>query len=259
MGGTIADSHYGWRAGFTWFGLTGIAYALVLSFALPDRSREAGWQTHKAPSVGAVAALGSLLGTFSFLLLVLYFTLPAMPGWIVKNWMPSVLADKFALKQGAAGISATLWVTLASLAGALFGGGLADRWMRSTARGRIYTSAIGMVLLVPAVFFIDSAPTLAMAIGLLILFGFGWGLFDTNNMPILCQIVPPEYRATGYGLMNLISVSAGAWATTKMGALRDGGGALPSVMFRWCALATLCSVGLVLLIRPKGTLTSKTT
>ena len=31
-------------------------------------------------------------------------------------------------------------------------------------------------------------------VGLLI-FGLGWGFFDCNNMPILCQFVSPRHRA----------------------------------------------------------------
>ena len=44
----------------------------------------------------------------------------------------------------------------------------------------------------------------------MILFGIGWGFFDCNNMPILCQIARPEHRATGYGFMNFVSISVGA-------------------------------------------------
>ncbi|MBI3876979.1 MAG: MFS transporter [Verrucomicrobia bacterium] len=250
LGGVIADSAHGWRAGFAWFGLVGISYAAVLFFLLPTPSKISGETSQKPASVNISAALKALLGVGSFFLLVLYFTLPAMPGWVMKNWLPSVLADRFALKQGAAGLSATLWVTLASLAGVLLGGALADGWMRRTPRGRIYTSALGMVLLVPALFGVGFAPTLAVAVGFLVLFGLGWGLFDTNNMPILCQIVRPEFRATGYGIMNMVSIGAGAWVTVKIGALRDAHTPLP-VIFGLCALAAAVSVVLVLLIRPK--------
>jgi len=36
-----------------------------------------------------------------------------------------------------------------------------------------------------------------LAIAGLVLFGVSWGFFDCNNMPISCQITPPELRATG--------------------------------------------------------------
>ena len=194
--------------------------------------------------------LRALFGVGSFLLLILYFTLPAMPAWLVRNWMPSVLADTFHLGQGRSGFSATLWVTMASMVGALAGGMLADRWMRSTPRGRIYASAAGVLMIVPAVLGIGYAPSLSVAIAFLILFGIGWGFFDANNMPILCQIVGPEYRATGYGLMNLVSIGTGAWITVKMGALRDQGTS-PSMIFGLCGIATAVAVVLVLLISPK--------
>src|SRR5439155_17356893 len=139
---------------------------------------------------------------------------------------------------------------LASLGGALLGGVAADRWMRRTPRGRIYTGAAGVALLVPALIGVGCAPTLAAAVVFLILFGIGWGFFDTNNMPILCQIVRPEYRATGYGIMNMVSISTGGWVTVRMGAMRDHG-MPPSVIFSFCAVAAAVSVVLVLLIRPK--------
>lgn len=250
IGGVIADSAFGWRAAFSWFGLAGITYAAVLLFTLPGAPRPIEGEVERKSSISIGAALAGLLGVGSFLLLVLYFTLPAMPGWVVKNWMPSVLADTFHLGQGKAGFSATLYVTFASLVGALLGGAIADRWMRVTSRGRIYASAFGMCLCIPALFGVGWAPSLAIAIAFLILFGIGWGFFDANNMPILCQVVRPEYRATGYGLMNMVSISGGAWVTVKMGTMRDHG-TPPSVIFSLCAVAAAISVVLVLFIRPR--------
>ena len=66
--------------------------------------------------------------------------------------------------------------------------------MRKTMRGRIYVSAIGMVCIIPALFGVGNAATLSIAVAFLVLFGIGWGFFDCNNMPILCQIARPELR-----------------------------------------------------------------
>jgi len=249
MGGFIADSSYGWRAGFHWFGAAGVIYAVVLMVFL--RNRQRGMES-VAATTSVTSSLKELLSLGAFLLLVLYFTLPGMPGWIVKSWMPALLAEKFHLGQGQAGMSATLWVTLASLGGALLGGYIADRWMQTTSRGRIYTSAVGMVLCIPALFGVGYATSLGTAIASLILFGIGWGFFDTNNMPILCQIARPELRATGYGLMNMMSITLGGWAVKKIGALKDQGVETP-VIFNVCALAAAIAVVLVLLIRPRET------
>ena len=63
--------------------------------------------------------------------------------------------------------------------------------------------------------------SLPLAIAFLVLFGIGWGLFDSNNMPILSQIARPDQRATGYGLMNLASITCGGFADIGFGWLRD--------------------------------------
>ena len=164
--------------------------------------------------------------------------------------MPAILKQQFDIGQGKAGVSATLYVQLASIVGALLGGWLADRWMRRTARGRIFVSAIGISLFIPALFGVGNAGTLLTAIGFLAIFGLGWGFFDCNNMPILCQIARPELRATGYGLMNFVSISCGGFADWGFGALRDRGVPL-NVIFGVFACIALFSVALMLRIRPR--------
>jgi hypothetical protein len=89
-----------------------------------------------------------------------------------------------------------------------------------------------------------------MAIGGLIVFGFGWGFFDCNNMPILTQISRPEVRATGYGLMNLVSITCGGLGDWGFGRLQDQGIALNYIFGVFAGIALL-SVFIVLFIRPK--------
>ncbi|HWA98426.1 MAG TPA: MFS transporter [Pirellulales bacterium] len=253
FGGHVADRpDLGWRFAFDATGLIGIIYALPLWWLLRDAPATHANGTsleHDRPTVRA--ALRNLFWNRSYLLLVACFTLPAMAGWIVKDWMPAILKDQFDIGQGVAGVSATLYVSLASLAGAFFGGWLADRWMLRTVRGRIYTSALGMSLLIPALFGVGDAPSLAIAIVFLVLFGIGWGFFDCNNMPILSQIVRPDLRATGYGIMNLVSTSFGGFADWGFGALRDEQVPL-NLIFGAFAAPALVSVGLMLMIRPRS-------
>ena len=180
----------------------------------------------------------------------------AVAGWVVRDWMPAILKTQFNIGQGKAGVSATLYVSLAALCGAFLGGWAADRAMRRTVRGRIYVSAAGMCLIIPALFGVGNAGTLTAAILFLALFGLGWGAFDCNNMPILSQIVRPELRATGYGVMNLVSISCGGFADWGFGALRDRQVPL-NVIFGAFAGTAVLSVGLVLLIRPKPQLSGR--
>lgn len=253
FGGYVADSpSLGWRWAFDVCGVVGMLYAVPLAFLLRDVRRD---HPGAAPAAGPLRSLTALLGNASFILLVLYFTLPALAGWVVRDWMPAILKAEFNIGQGKAGVSATLFWQVAAIIGALVGGWLADRRMRHTERGRIHVSALGMVMIIPALFGVGYAPQTGMlwvAIAFLILFGLGWGFFDVNNMPILCQITRPELRATGYGLMNLVSISAGGLADWGFGALRDHQVPLFGI-FAVFASAAVLSVILVLLIKPQST------
>jgi MFS family permease len=246
--GYAADSpQFGWRLAFTMCGLVGVVYAFPLFALLRNPERPAAQAGSEAPTGGVWRGL---LTNRNFLLLVLYFTLPAIAGWVVRDWMPSILKEKFHLGQGKAGVSAILFVQIASLIGAVVGGTLADRWMRRTSRGRIFTSALGMSLFLPALFSVGNAGTLGIAVVGLMVFGLGWGFFDCNNMPILCQVARREWRATGYGIMNMVSISCGGCADWAFGALRDHHVPLNLIFGVFSGIALL-SVGVVLLIRPR--------
>jgi MFS family permease len=249
VGGYIAQTS-SWRNCFTWFGVGGVVYAIVLMLALKDKVIENQNAPAKKNSVTVVETCRALWSQPAFWILVVYFTLPAVAGWVTKNWLPTYLADTFNLKEGPAGLSATGYIQIASFVGVLLGGVVADWWMRKTARGRIFTSALGVLLLVPALLGFGYAWSLGAAIAFMILFGLGWGFFDCNNMPILCQIARPEHRATGYGFMNLVSISVGAGATVALGWMRDHGIKFP-IAFAASAAVALLSVGLILLVKPR--------
>jgi MFS transporter, Spinster family, sphingosine-1-phosphate transporter len=248
FGGDVADEPaLGWRFAFLACGLAGMVYAIPLAFILKDAPRTESIEAKPSP----VGAVSELLSNPSFLLLVAYFTLPALAGWVVRDWGPAILKDQFGIAQGQAGRYATLTWQCAAIVSAVLGGWFADHWMRQTERGRIFVSALGMVILVPAIAGLGNAPTLGAAVVFLILFGIGWGFFDGNNMPILCQIVRPDLRATGYGFMNLVSISCGGFADWGFGALRDANVPLGTI-FGYFAGAAAVSIVLVLLIRPQA-------
>lgn len=251
LGGYVADDPaLGWRWAFTGLGLLGVAYAFPLWWWLRDTPRA---RPDEPPQ--AFAAVGDLLGNRDFRLLLLYFTLPALAGWVVRDWMPSVLQKELGLTQGLAGVSAVVWWQGAAIISALGGGWLADRWMRRSPRGRQQVSALGMSLIVPALLgvgIVIGQGSLPLAIAFLVLFGLGWGLFDSNNMPILAQIARPDQRATGYGLMNLASISCGGLADVGFGWLRDHQVPLNLIFGGFAAVACL-SAWLVLRIRATDT------
>ncbi len=247
--GHVADQPaFGWRFAFQSCGAVGVLYAVPLLWLLRDPPR-----SKAAPEAGSTSVPGvlrELLANRSFRLLVLYFTLPALAGWVVRDWMPDILKERFDLKQGNAGVFAVLPVQIASLIGVGLGGWAADAWMRRSVRGRIFVSALGTSLFLPALFGVGLSERLGLAVAFLAVYGIGWGFFDGNNMPILAQIVRPRLRATGYGFMNLASISCGGFADWGFGALRDRHVPLV-VIFGVFAGIALVSVAIVLCIRPR--------
>ena len=251
--GFVADApDLGWRFMFDFTGLAGVLYALPL-LLLP---RDAPRQQHTQAPLGKEArggAIGELLMNRNFILLVFYFTLPALAAWVVRDWMPAILQKAFNISQGKAGVSAALYWQASALLAAVFGGWLADRWMRRSVRGRIYVSAIGMMLIIPSMFGVGNAPALGsfgLAIASLVLFGVGWGFFDCNNMPILSQIARPHMRATAYGIMNFVSMMCGGVADWGFGFLRDRQVPL-NLIFGVFAMVCVVSLVIVLMIRPR--------
>lgn len=227
FGATIADK-FSWNTAFQSFGMIGMAYAVVLIVFLREKNKseliEETVSLKNQEKVPLLKGLGVLLGNPAFWLILLLFSVPSLPGWAVKNWLPTLFADKLHIEMGQAGPLSTITTSLSSLIGVVIGGYLSDRWVQKHLRGRIYTSIIGLVLTIPALLLIAYGTTITHAIAAGMCFGLGFGMFDGNNMPILCQFVSPKYRATGYGFMNMMGIMAGALITEWLGKSTDSGG-----------------------------------
>ena len=227
FGATIAGK-FSWNTAFQSFGMLGMAYAVVLIVFLREKNRseliEETGSLKNQEKVPLLKGLGVLLGNPAFWLILLLFSVPSLPGWAVKNWLPTLFADKLGIEMAQAGPLSTITTSLSSLIGVIIGGYLSDRWVVKHLRGRIYTSVIGLVLTIPALLLIAYGTTISHAIAAGMCFGLGFGMFDGNNMPILCQFVSPKYRATGYGFMNMMGIMAGALITEWLGKSTDSGG-----------------------------------
>lgn len=102
------------------------------------------------------------------------------------------LKEQFGLGQGKAGVSTVLYVQLASLVGAAWGGWQADRWMGRTPRGRIFVSAIGMMLFLPALFGVGNAGTLSVAIVFLIVLELAGAFSIATTCPFCARWCVPN-------------------------------------------------------------------
>ena len=222
--GSTVSKYYSWQNTFILFGLIGMLYAIVLVLFLKDKKRETSpAASGLQPNKNFFSGLASLLGSFHFWIIVLYFAVPSLPGWAIKNWAPTLIAENLKIDMSVAGPLTTISISISSLLGVIVGGILSDRWFQVNSRGRIYTGAIGLSLTIPALFLMGYGFTVFHIIASAFLFGFGFGMFDTNNMPILCQFVKPNQRATGYGFLNTAGIFAGALITDYLGKSTDAG------------------------------------
>jgi ACS family D-galactonate transporter-like MFS transporter len=251
FGATFATM-FSWQQAFHTFGFIGIAYSFILILFLKDDSREKGAKIsiNKNTLPSLFRGVGLLLTNISFWVILIYFAVPSLPGWGVKNWLPTLYAQNLHIEMSIAGPISTVTLAFSSLLGVIFGGILSDRWSQKNIRARVYTSAIGLSLTVPALFLISSGDSLFSVIGASFCFGFGFGIFDTNNMPILCQFVSSKYRATAYGLMNLVGVFSGAFITNILGKSSDKGSM--NQVFIYLALIVVVALIIQLsFLRPK--------
>ncbi len=227
FGATLADA-YTWHTAFQGFGIVGIGYAIVLAIFLREANRDT---VETSPSDSLIMAnkpsiftgVRLLLGNLSFWIILFYYAIPSLPGWATKNWLPTLFATNLNIDMAQAGPLSTISIAASSFVGVIFGGILSDRWVQRNVRGRIYTSAIGLSLTIPSLLLIGFGGSLLSVIGAALCFGLGYGMFDANNMPILCQFVPARTRATAYGIMNMTGVFAGAFVTNWLGKSMDNG------------------------------------
>jgi MFS family permease len=226
FGATIA-ADFSWQFTFHSFGLLGMVYSLMLLLFLKEKKVYVPENTNSKSILAGFSSsfkgIGILLGNISFWVILFYFSAPSLPGWATKNWLPTLFADTLHLDMAQAGPMATITIAMASFAGVLIGGLLSDRWVQKTLKGRIYTGVIGLALTIPALILLGYGHSFILILGGAILFGLGFGMFDVNNMPILCQFVSARYRATGYGLMNLVGIASGAFITNLLGKSIDSG------------------------------------
>ena len=253
FGATVAAA-FSWHTTFHWFGIIGIAYAVVLMLFLRDKKSEV--VTDRIEPVAqkekesVFTSLKSLLTNVAFWVILLYFAAPSLPGWATKNWLPTLFAENLDLPMSQAGPISTITIAVSSFIGVLIGGTLSDKWVQKNLRGRVYTGAIGLGLTIPSLLLLGFGHNIVAVVGAGLLFGVGYGIFDTNNMPILCQFVSSKQRATAYGVMNMVGVFAGAFITNLLGQWGDSGNlGLGFAMLAIVVAVALCAQ--LYFLRPK--------
>jgi MFS family permease len=200
----LIGQHYGWRASFVVFGLAGMLLGVVLHIFIREPVR--GAIDAADPSTVSPLPFGEFLGlvlrTPPLLCLLGAFVCANFVAVVLLSWMPKFLYDQFGMSLAMAGLTATLFVQLASLAGAPLGGWLADAWRRRSPGGRMAVQAIGVLGGAPFVALCGMTSSVGVLILALTMWGLFKGLYDANIFASVYDIVGPEARGTAAGVMN---------------------------------------------------------
>jgi MFS family permease len=167
----------------------------------------------------ALAAAGVLIMVKAPMarVLILVFVGANFVAMIFLSWMPTYLKRQFGMSLSMAGVSATFYLQVASMLGAIAGGILADRLAKKHKSGRMMAQAIGLFAGAPFIFL--TGWTLSIPLLVLAMIGFGYfkGMYDSNIWASLYDVVRPERRATAVGVMNAIGWLGGGMGTYAIG------------------------------------------
>jgi MFS family permease len=251
LGGILAENN-SWNYVFKLFGVVGVVYSLLVLFVLkdPPKSKFEPIKGKSDNKINFFTGIGDLFKKRSFLLMLGYWGLLGIVGWLVIGWLPTYYKEHFNLSQGIAGVYATGYLYPAAIVGLLFGGFIADKWSRKNRLSRIHVPAIGLLIAAPFIFLASGTSILPLAIIAFMIYSFTRSFGDANMMPMLCMVADPKYRATGYGILNFFSTIIGGIALYAGGVLRDSNIDLSS-MYKFAALIMIICAILLFMARPK--------
>jgi MFS family permease len=202
----LIGQHYGWRWSFIIFGGLGILLGLALNKWLIEPKRE----------VVANTPAGSVLNPTA-LLLMAAFLCANFVALVLLSWMPAFLYEKFNLSLAVSGLTATIFVQLASMAGSPLGGWLADSLRRKMPGGRMLVQAIGLTCGAPFVVLCGWTRSVALLIVALTAWGLFKGMYDANIFASIFDVIRPEARGKAAGLMNMVGWLGGGAAPLAVG------------------------------------------
>ena len=234
--GWLAESGAeGWRVPFKVFGGIGILWAVVMAFGLRGSSHKER-KEHKdfAPSASFAAknspvqnkptlkeAFKVFVGNPSALLLAAGLGMMIYVDVGFKTWMPSHLSESFGVAKGSAALNAVLWHYIGAFVGVTLGGRISDKLEKTRPSVRMETNIAGLALAVPFIVWMAYAPSL-LACGIaMALFGVFRGVYDSNLMASLFDIIPQRYHASGAGLMLSCAFVFGSTSPVVLGLVKD--------------------------------------
>lgn len=247
VGGWLAEKYH-WGTAFGVFGIVGVVYSLFLAFLLRDPPKSEQLIALESDSkVNFFSGIRDLFKRRAFILVFIVWGLLGVSGWIISGWLPVFYQKQFDLSQTLSGLYATGYIYPASIVGVILGGLWTDYWGRRYKYAQLIVPIIGLLISVPCVIFASLSDSLVFAITLFMVYGLVRMFTDANIMPILCLAADRRYRATGFGIMNLLGCVVGGLGIYAGGLLQDRNINL-SVIFAYGSLLMLvCAICLYLI------------
>jgi len=225
----LIAQRYGWRWSFVVFGGLGVLLGFVLNRYL--REPERGSADRDDPDVEFPEGshrmriregIRIVWTSPRALLLMSAFLCSNFVAVVLLSWMPKFLYDKFHMGLAMAGLTATIFVQLASMVGSVYGGWMADWMSRRTPRGRVLVQMIGVFAGAPFVALCGLTTSVVWLIVALTAWGFFKGLYDANIFASLFDVVRPEARGTAAGFMNTVGwLGGGGTAPLVIGLIAE--------------------------------------
>ncbi len=253
----LIGEHYGWRCSFVFFGSLGILLGVILVRFLREPQRAAadiedGISPRALERMPVWRSFRMVIKTPTVLMLMGAFMCANFVALVLLSWMPKFLYDRFGMSLAMAGLTATIFVQLASMLGSPLGGWFADMLRRRTTRGRILVQAMALLCGAPFVFLCGRANSLGWVILALIGWGLFKGFYDANIFASAFDFVSPQVRGVTAGVMNMMGWLAGGAAPVVTGyiALRhDVGLAISLASLVYIGGAILLTIALITFVR----------
>jgi MFS family permease len=226
----LIGEYYGWRWSFIVFGGLGILFGLVLIRLLREPERGAADLADQGPRAEPVGTkripikdfLKILLQTPSAALLMGAFACANFVALVLLSWMPKFLYDQFHMGLAMAGLSATLFVQLASMVGSPLGGWFADLLRKRLPGGRMLVQATALFCGAPFVFLCGATKSIGMVVVALTAWGLFKGLYDANIFASVFDVIPAQARGTAAGFMNMVGwLGGGGIAPVAIGLIAE--------------------------------------
>ena len=221
--GYIGQRH-GWRAAFYTFGVLGIGIAALMALRLRNER-----PVVRGVSDGEVAeppakmreVLGVVLRKPTLYCLSVAFGAMVFVNVGFMTWMPTFLYEKFHLSLKDAAFQSVFLHLVFAFLGVMIGGRVSDRLAGRRPTIRLEMEWLGLLLGAPFIFLLGRSNALGVVYVALAGFGLFRGIYDSNLIAALFDVIPPRYRSSATGLMLAFAFVVGAAAPVILGYIKQ--------------------------------------